>query len=171
MDCDQLLMSEDFDQQDLTTKKERLLSLAACCKTKPYLGVQFSIEEIQEMPAHDILKYYSRYETLLGSKMVKSVGQTVLSLYVKLISQFASIDSEENFSYDLLHDPIIMKTLESFGCDLYYRFGSLLAPLTMGLITCNHINLNNNIKQREDEPTRDSTGESTAELREDTSNN
>ena len=144
MNCDDLLNASEVmpDDGQLMTKKERLYSLAACGKTKQCLGVEFNWEQVQQMSANDIEKYHSRYESQLGARMVKSVGQTVLSLYTRVVSHFAPIDSERDFMHDLSQDPVLTRTLESLGCDLYYRFGTLLAPVIMGLITFNHLDFN-----------------------------
>ena len=140
MNCDELLndQTEELLAVDMN-KKEKLYSLAACGKTKQYLGTEFSIEQIQRMEPSEIERYYKRYEAQLGSKMVKSLGQTVLSLYTKLVSQFLPVDSEQDLIYDLSQDPVLTKSLEGLGCDLYYRFGGLLSPVVMGLITFNHV--------------------------------
>ena len=145
MNCDELLMltatdTEVCDSRNLLDKKERLYSLAVCGKTKHYLGQQLTVEEIQLLSPEDIEKYHGRYESMLGSKMVRSIGQTVISLYTKIVGHFTPIDSEEDLTHDLTHDPVVSKSLESVACDLYYRFGSLLSPFVAGLITFNHIN-------------------------------
>lgn len=145
MNCDELLLNaqeavmSDEVSTSVMNKKEKLYSLAACGKTKQYLGTEFSIEQIQQMSSADIEKYYTRYEAQLGSKMVKSLGQTVIGLYTKLVSQFFPLDSSQDLMYDLSQDPVLTKSLESLSCDLFYRFGGLLSPVVMGLITFNHI--------------------------------
>ena len=39
---------------------------------------------------------------------------------------------------DLESGPFLNPTLQRFTCELYYRFGSFLAPLSIGLITSRH---------------------------------
>mgnify|MGYP006270979147 CR=1 FL=1 len=176
MNCDELLNVPEIvitpdDAGHLMNKKERLYSLAACGKTKQYLGVELSWEQVQQMSGQDIEKYHSRYEAQLGSRMVKSIGHTVLGIYAKVVSRFAPIDSEQDFMYDLSQDPVLTKSLESIGCDLYYRFGTLLAPLIAGLITFNHIDFNFIKNERdgksrqsdEPEPTNDPTNDPTSD--------
>ena len=41
-------------------------------------------------------------------------------------------------SEDLENDPFLNSALQRFTCELYYRFGSFLAPLSVGLITSRH---------------------------------
>ena len=135
MNCDELLLNAQeavISDEASSSKKERLCSLAACGKTKQHLGVEFSIEQIQKMSSANIEKYHNRYEAQLGSKMVKSVGQTVLGLYIKIVSQFLPLDSSQDLMYDLNQDPVLTKSLEYLGCNLYYRFGGLLSPVIAG---------------------------------------
>ena len=41
-------------------------------------------------------------------------------------------------SEDLESDPFLNSALQRFTCELYYRFDSFLAPLSVGLITSRH---------------------------------
>ena len=41
-------------------------------------------------------------------------------------------------SEDLESDPFLNSALQRFTCELYYRFSSFLAPLSVGLITSRH---------------------------------
>ena len=167
-----LIMSAEPTTTPTTTvdygKKERLYSLAASGKTKQYLGVNLTIEEVQQLSEEEIKKYHARYESYLGAKMVRSLGRTIIGLYTKLMNRVFEIDSERDLIYDLDRDPVLTKTLETFGCDLYFRFGSYIAPLVAGLITFNHINFNHigngdtgdrgddSTERSSDEPTTDS---------------
>ena len=45
------------------------------------------------------------------------------------------INNQEALSEDLENDPF---SLQRFTCKLYYRFGSFLAPLSIGIITSRH---------------------------------
>ena len=39
---------------------------------------------------------------------------------------------------DLENDPFLNSALQRFTCELYYRFGSFLAPLSIGIIMSRH---------------------------------
>ena len=41
-------------------------------------------------------------------------------------------------SEDLENDPFLNSALQRFTFELYYRFGSFLAPLSVGIITSRH---------------------------------
>ena len=48
------------------------------------------------------------------------------------------ITNQNALSEDLESDPFLNSALQRFTCELYYRFGSSLAPLSVGLITSRH---------------------------------
>ena len=48
------------------------------------------------------------------------------------------ITNQDVLSEDLKNDPFLNSALQRFTCDLYYRFGSFLAPLSDGIITSRH---------------------------------
>ena len=48
------------------------------------------------------------------------------------------ISNQDTLSEDLENDPFLNSALQRFTCELYYRFGSLLAPLSVGITTSRH---------------------------------
>ena len=48
------------------------------------------------------------------------------------------ISIQDALSEDLENDPFLNSALQRFTCGLYYRFGSFLAPLSIGIITSRH---------------------------------
>ena len=48
------------------------------------------------------------------------------------------ITSQDALSEDLENDPFLNSALQRFTCELYYRFGSFLAPLSVGIIMSRH---------------------------------
>ena len=48
------------------------------------------------------------------------------------------ISYQDALSEDLENDPFLNSALQRFTCELYYRFGSFLAPLSVGIITSRH---------------------------------
>ena len=54
------------------------------------------------------------------------------------------ISSQDALSEDLENDPFLNSARQRFTCELYYRFGSFVAPLSVGLITSRHYLSKNN---------------------------
>ena len=48
------------------------------------------------------------------------------------------ISDHDPLSEDLENDPFLNSALQRATCELYYRFGSFLAPLSIGIITSRH---------------------------------
>ena len=48
------------------------------------------------------------------------------------------VGNQQELSTDLESDPFLNTALQKFICDLYYRFGALLAPVSVGIITGKH---------------------------------
>ena len=48
------------------------------------------------------------------------------------------ITNQDVLSEDLENDPFLNSALQRFTCELYYRFGSFLAPLSIGIIMGRH---------------------------------
>ena len=48
------------------------------------------------------------------------------------------IINQEALSEDLENDPFLNSALQRFTCELYYRFGSFLAPLSVGIFMSRH---------------------------------
>ena len=59
------------------------------------------------------------------------------------------INNQDALSEDLENDPFLNSALQRFTCELYYRFGSLLAPLSVGIITSRHCLLSERNKNGE----------------------
>ena len=70
--------------------------------------------------------------------MVKSLGKSIINMYSMGACSALGITNQEALSEDLENDPFLNSALQRFTCELYYRFGSSLAPLSVGIITSRH---------------------------------
>ena len=65
--------------------------------------------------------------------MVKSLGKSIINMYSMGACAVLGIN-QDALSEDLESDPFLNSALQRFTCELYYQFGSFLAPLSVGLI-------------------------------------
>ena len=143
MEIEQLLIAEKIENsEDVTEKRDQLLSLALTGKTKTYLGENLTPEQVKSLTSDDVIKHYDRYISSLGNKLSKSLSQTIVNLYAKGINYFFPQTSESDLCYDLEKNPIINDTLSNLSGHLYIRFGALLAPIVLGMITASHLKFN-----------------------------
>ena len=70
--------------------------------------------------------------------MVKSLGRSVINMYLVGACAALGISNQDALSKDLENDPFLNSALQRFTCELYYRFSSFLAPLSIGIITSRH---------------------------------
>ena len=66
--------------------------------------------------------------------MVKLLGKSIINMYSMGACAALGISNQDALSEDLESDPFLNSALQRFTCELYYRFGSFLAPLSTGLI-------------------------------------
>ena len=70
--------------------------------------------------------------------MAKSLGRSIINMYSMGACSVLGITNQEALSEDLENDPFLNSALQRFTCKFYYRFGSFLAPLSVGIITSRH---------------------------------
>ena len=70
--------------------------------------------------------------------MVKSLWHSIIDMYSMGACSALGIRNQEALGEDLENDPFLNSALQRFTCELYYRFGSFLAPLSVGIITSRH---------------------------------
>ena len=78
--------------------------------------------------------------------MVKSLGKSIINMYSMGACAMLGISNQYALSEDLENDPFLSSALQRFTCELYYRFGSFLAPLSIGIITSKHYLLSEHYK-------------------------
>ena len=83
-------------------------------------------------------KLFNNYEAKLSGQMIKSLGCSIINMYSMGACSALGITNQEALSEDLENDPFLNSALQRFTCELYYRFGSFLVPLGVGIITSRH---------------------------------
>ena len=76
--------------------------------------------------------------------MVKSSRKSIINIYLMGACATLGISNQDALIADLKNDPFLNSALQRFTCELCYRFGSFLAPLSVGLITSRHYLSNKN---------------------------
>ena len=66
------------------------------------------------------------------------MGCSIFNMYSMGACAVLGITNQEALSEDLENDPFLNSALQRFTCELYYRFGLFLAPLSVGIIMSRH---------------------------------
>ena len=132
----------ELEDNDVRDKRERLVVCVLSGNSKMYLGKEYTEEQINKMDCNDVNTLLNRYESVLSAQMTKSLGKSVINLYSNIACSVLGIGNQQELSTDLECDPFLNTAMQRFTCDLYYRFGALLAPVSVGIITGKHYTKN-----------------------------
>ena len=123
-------------QSDL--KCQKLLKCILTRNSKLYLGKVYNEDQLAKLNEEEVEKLFNNYEAKLSGQMVKSLGHSIINMYSMGACAALVITNQDALSEDLENDPFLSSALQRATCELYYRFGSFLAPLSVGKITSRH---------------------------------
>ena len=122
----------------LDTKRQKLLECVLTGNSKLYLGKVYAEDQLTKLSKEEVEKLFNNYEAKLSDHMVKSLECSIINMYSMGACAVLGINNQEALSEDLENDPFLNSALQRFTCELYYRFSSFLAPLSIGIITSRH---------------------------------
>ena len=128
----------ELEDNDVSDKRERLVACVLSGNSKMYLGKEYTEQQINEMDYNSINTLLNRYESILSAQMTKLLGKSVINLYSNIACSVLGVGNQQELSTYLECDPFLNTAMQRFTCDLYYRFGALLAPVSVGIITGKH---------------------------------
>ena len=128
----------EFEDNDVRDKRERLVACVLSGNSKMYLGKEYTEEQINKMDCNDVNTLSNRYESVLSSQMTKSLGKSIINLYSNIACSVLGVGNQQELSTDLECDPFLNTAMQRFTCDWFYQFGTLLAPVSVGIITGKH---------------------------------
>ena len=124
---------------DIPALREELSTLVCTGKCKEAIGVSFSQDEVKRLNDKDVLKYYKRYETYVGSNTTESMIENFLSLSIKAAGLVVKIDDADALKAELKNNFSINKELSQFFGGVTLNFGKAAAIVSSLLITTKHI--------------------------------
>ena len=98
----------------------------------------YTEEQLAKLGKEEEEKLFNNYEAKLSGQMVKSLGKSIINMYSMGACSALGITNQEALSEYLENDPFLNSALQRLTCELYYRFGLFLAPLSIGIITSRH---------------------------------
>ena len=126
-----------YDAQS-DTKHQKLLECVLTRNSKLYLGKVYTEEQLVKLNEEEVEKLFNNYEAKLSGQMVKSLGRSIINMYLMRACAALGISDEDALNEDLENDLFLNSALQRASCELYYRFGSFLASLSVGIITSRH---------------------------------
>ena len=135
--AEELIGNLGYDTQS-DTKCRKLLKCDLTGNSKLYLGKVYTEEQLAKLSKKEVEKLFNNYEAKLSGQMVHSLGCSVINMYLMGACAALEIRDQDTLSEDFENDPFLNSSLQRFICELYYRFGLFLAPLSIGIITSRH---------------------------------
>ena len=127
-----------YETPQSDSKRQKLLECILTGNSKLYLGKAYTEEQLAKLSEEEVEKLFNNYEAKFSGQMVKSLGHSVINMYSMGACAVLGISNQDALSEDLENDPFLNSALQRFICELYHRFGSFLAPLSIGIITSRH---------------------------------
>ena len=128
----------ELEDNDVRDKRERLVACILSGNSKMYSGKEYKEEHISKMDCNNVNTLLNRYKSILSAQMTKSLGKSIINLYSNIACSVLGVGNQQELSTDLEFDPFLNTALQQLTCDLYYRFGALLAPASIAIITGKH---------------------------------
>ena len=129
---------EIFSSLQSDTKHQKLFECVLTRNSKLYLGKVYTEDQLIKLSEEEVEKLFNNYEAKLSGQMVKSLGCSIINMYLMGACAALGISNQDALSEDLENNPFLNSALQRATCKLYYRFGSFLAPLSIGIITSRH---------------------------------
>ena len=132
------MAEEIFSGPQSDTKHHKLLECILTGNSKLYLGKVYTEEQLAKLNEEEVEKRFNNYKAKLSGQMEKSLGKSIINMYSTGACSVLGITNQEDLSEDLKNNPFLNSALQTFTCELYYGFGSFLAPLSIGIIMTRH---------------------------------
>ena len=136
--AEELIGNLGYEASLSDTKHQKLLECILTGNSKLYLGKIYTEEQLAKLSKEEVEKLFNNYEAKLSGQMVHSLGRSINNMYSMGACSVLGITNQDALSEDLETDPFLSSALQRFTCQLYYRFGSFLTPLSIGIITSRH---------------------------------
>ena len=136
--AEELIGNLGYETLQSDTKHKKLLECVLTGKSKLYLGKVYTEDQLAKLIEEEVEKLFNNYEAKLSGQMVKSLGKSIINMYSMGACSALGITNQEALTEDLENDPFLNSALQRFTCELYYRFGTFLAPLSVGIIRSRH---------------------------------
>ena len=142
--AEELIGNLGYETPQSYTKHQKLIECILTGNSKLYLGKVYTEEQLKKLNEPEVEKLFNNYKAKLSGQMVKSLGCSIINMYSMGACAALGITNQNALSEDLENDPFLNSALQRFTCKLYYRFGSFLAPLSVGIITSRHYSSEHN---------------------------
>ena len=127
--AEELIGNLGYGPPQSDTKRQKLLECILTRNSKLNLGKVYTEEQLAKLSEEEVENFLIITKPSYWGQMVKSLGKSVINMYSIGACSVLGITYQDALSEDLENDPFLNSALQRFTCKLYYKFGSILAPL------------------------------------------
>ena len=139
--AEELISTLGYEAPQLATKHQKLLECILTRNSKLYLAKVYTEDQLTKLNEEEVEKLFNNYKAKLLGQMVKSLGCSIIDMYSMGACAALGISNQDALSEDLENNPFLNSAPQRFTCELYYRFGSFLALLSIGKLLADIIYL------------------------------
>ena len=110
-----------YDAQS-DTKCQKLLKCVLTGNSKLYLGKVYTEGQLTKLSEKEVEKLFNNYEAKLLGQMVKSLGRSIVNMYLMGVCAALGISDQDALSEDLENHPFINSALQRATCELYFFY-------------------------------------------------
>ena len=109
--AEELISNLGYESPQSDTKRQKLLKCVLTGNSKLYLGKVYTEEKIKELSEEEVEKLFNNYEAKLPDQMVKSLGKSIINMYLMGACAALGISDQDSLSEDLENDPFLNSAL------------------------------------------------------------
>ena len=81
---------------------------------KTNLGKEYTEQQINEMDRNNIMMLSNQYKSVLSAQMTKSLGKSVINLYLNIACSVLGVGNQQDLNNDLECDPFLNTAMQRF---------------------------------------------------------
>ena len=98
-----------YESPQLDTKSQKLLECVFTGNSKLYLGKIYTEEQLKKLSKEEVEKLLNNYKAKLSGQMVKSLGKSIINMYLMGACAALGISNQDALSEDLENDPFLTR--------------------------------------------------------------
>ena len=105
--AEELISNLGYGAPQLDTKWQKLLQCVLTGNSKLYLGKVYTEDQLAKLSKEEVEKLFNNYEAKLSGQIVKSLGKSIINMYLMGPCAVLGISNQEALSEDLENDPFL----------------------------------------------------------------
>ena len=110
--AEELIGNLGYGAPQSDTKCQKLLECILTGNSKLYLGKVYTEEQLAKLNEEEVEKLFNNYEAIISGQMVKSLGKSIINIYLMGACSVLGITNQDALSEDLENDPFLNSALQ-----------------------------------------------------------